>query len=213
MSHQSPIRCVLFDLDGVLVDACDWHYDSLNQALVDAGVPPISRKDHLHTYNGLPTKVKLQMLGLTGELAALIWELKQKHTNKIIESSAPMMPEKIELHEYLKSQGIKIACVTNSIRQTAEAMLRSTYQYNYIDLLVSNEDVTNNKPHPDCYNYAIKTLGVNCSQCLCVEDSSTGLQAAYSSCSAFVWKVKNTKEVTLENYRKFLNENSRSHGR
>ena len=68
--------------------ACDWHYDSLNQALVDTGVPPISRKDHLHTYNGLPTKVKLQMLGLTGELAALIWELKQKYTNKIIESSA-----------------------------------------------------------------------------------------------------------------------------
>ena len=58
------IEAILFDLDGVLVDACDWHYESLNSALISSGYNPISREDHIEKFNGLPTKVKLSMLGI-----------------------------------------------------------------------------------------------------------------------------------------------------
>ena len=47
------VQAILFDLDGVLVDACDWHYLALNEALKGIGVAPISREDHVTTYNGL----------------------------------------------------------------------------------------------------------------------------------------------------------------
>ncbi len=197
-------KSVLFDLDGVLVDACDWHYEALNTSLVGAGYPTISREEHISTFNGLPTKIKLKMLGITGESADKINEQKQKHTLEIIKKNAVIMEEKIELHRYLHSNNIKIACVTNSIRETAEEMLRSTGQLQYIDLLVSNEDVVHNKPYPDCYNHAIRILGCDPTQSLCVEDSQKGIEAATASVVSKIWVVSDSTQVTLQNYIKFI---------
>jgi hypothetical protein len=92
------IDAILFDLDGVLVDACDWHYEALNAALVGAGHPPIGRETHLSTFNGLPTRKKLEMLGISYGEAIEINRQKQKHTLDIIQTSATIMSEKIELH-------------------------------------------------------------------------------------------------------------------
>jgi HAD superfamily hydrolase (TIGR01509 family) len=198
------ISAVLFDLDGVLVDACEWHYEALNAALVRTGYPPIGREEHLSTFNGLPTRVKLKMLDVPDDMIAVINDQKQKHTLDIIRSNANIMLEKIELHRYLKSNGIKIACVTNSIEETAKEMLIATGQMPYIDLLVSNEQVKRNKPYPDCYNHAINTLGVDPLSCLCVEDSPKGIQSATSSIAGHIWVVSDPTKVTLKNYTTFV---------
>lgn len=205
IDHNSR-KCVLFDLDGVLVDACDWHYESLNTSLANFGYSIISRDDHLSVFNGLPTKIKLKMLGIDDETANKINNEKQKYTLEIIKNNANIMKEKIELHEYLHSTGIKIACVTNSIRETAEEMLRATGQLKYIDLIVSNEDVVYNKPYPDCYNHAIKVLDCDPLESICVEDSQKGIQAAKASVVSHIWIVSDTTEVTLENYIRFAKE-------
>ena len=55
------IKAVIFDMDGVLIDAKDWHYDALNKALATFGME-ISIHDHLTTYDGLSTNQKLNML-------------------------------------------------------------------------------------------------------------------------------------------------------
>lgn len=55
------IKAVLFDMDGVLIDAREWHYDALNQALALFGFA-ITRQEHENYYDGLPTRVKLQRL-------------------------------------------------------------------------------------------------------------------------------------------------------
>lgn len=201
------ISAVLFDLDGVLVDACDWHYKALNNALVDHGYSPINETDHNNTFNGLPTKVKLHMLNVPLNKIDEINSLKQKHTIDIINNHATIMNEKIELHKFLHSMGIKIACVTNSIRQTAELMLEKTGQLKYIDLLISNEDVEKNKPSPDCYNKAVNYWNLKKSECLCVEDSDKGIQAVINSMIPNLWIVKNTHDVTLEGYLKYMKEN------
>jgi len=52
-SSTKTIRAILFDMDGVLIEAKDWHYDALNRALRLFGAE-ISRFDHLVTYDGLP---------------------------------------------------------------------------------------------------------------------------------------------------------------
>lgn len=198
------LEAVLFDLDGVLVDACDWHYDALNMALLDAGYPIISKEDHLARYNGLPTKVKLKMLGVADQISDEINKNKQKYTLDIIKNTAKPIENKIKLHEYLKSQNIKIACVTNSIEQTAKEMLLTTGQLPYIDLLISNEMVSKNKPHPDCYNHAIKLLNVDPIRTLCVEDSPKGIQAAKNSIAKYIWIVQSANDVTLQNYHSFM---------
>lgn len=206
-------EAVLFDLDGVLVDACDWHYEALNQALMQIIGYQISRHDHETKYNGLPTNVKLRMLNIDEPIASRIGELKQSLTVETIHRNARPMLEKQELHKYLKNTGVKIACVTNSISATARLMLEKTGQLEYMDLIVANEDVKNNKPSPDCYNYAIEKLKVDPTKCMCVEDSPKGIQAAINSRANTVWQVKNPSEVTLETYRRFVHEDFNTDGR
>ena len=55
------IQAIIFDMDGVLIDARDWHYEALNRALKIFGFE-ISRQDHLEHFDGLPTKAKLNLL-------------------------------------------------------------------------------------------------------------------------------------------------------
>lgn len=55
------IKAVIFDMDGVLIDAKDWHYEALNRALDHHGFTPIARNDHLSKFDGLSTRKKLQM--------------------------------------------------------------------------------------------------------------------------------------------------------
>lgn len=197
-------KAILFDLDGVLVDACDWHYEALNAALLSKGKQAISRDLHENVYNGLPTHVKLNMLGIFDDEANEINSLKQKYTLAIIKDKAKIMPEKIELHKYLKTKDYKIACVTNSILETATEMLKSTGQFEYIDLLITNEDVKNNKPHPDCYNLAVERLNADPNYTLIVEDSPKGIQAAKNSKVGYCIEVKNTNQVNINSISLYL---------
>tara|TARA_R110000824_G_scaffold380416_1_gene572810 strand:+ start:175 stop:804 length:630 start_codon:yes stop_codon:yes gene_type:complete len=208
------MQSVLFDLDGVLVDACDWHYLSLNRALEEVVGFSIDREEHTTTYNGLPTKVKLEMLGLDEEQSEKVWQLKQDYTLDIIRENGMVYDEKIELFEYLKDMGSKIVCVTNSIQMTTLEMLKSTGQFDYFDMIITNEDVENNKPHPDCYNLAVKNLDIRPDNCIIIEDSEKGMQSAKSSVvpDSNIWNVKNCTEVTLENFRRFVNENFNTNG-
>jgi len=209
------IKAILFDLDGVLVDACDWHYISLNRALHEVVGFCIDREEHLSTYNGLPTKVKLKMLDLTEEQSNKVWQLKQNYTIETIREKSMVQVEKIKLFMSLHSDKVKIVCVTNSIRETADEMLKQTGQFEFFDFVVTNEDVKNNKPYPDCYNFAVNKLDALPSECIIVEDSPKGLEAAMSSVvpNCNIWKVNNSKEVTLKNYRRFVDENFNSNGR
>ena len=59
--YSMEIKAIIFDMDGVLIEAKDWHYEALNRALSLFGME-ISRYDHLVTYDGLPTTKKLEML-------------------------------------------------------------------------------------------------------------------------------------------------------
>ena len=80
---MTEIKGIFFDMDGVLIDAKDWHYEALNRALYLFGMT-ISRDEHLSTFDGLPTRDKLNILtksrGLPQSLHEFLNNLKQKHT-------------------------------------------------------------------------------------------------------------------------------------
>ena len=83
------IKAVIFDMDGVLIDAKDWHYNALNKALNLFGMQ-INRYDHLVTFDGLPTRDKLEMLSLENNfprgLHNFVNSLKQQYTMEIVYS-------------------------------------------------------------------------------------------------------------------------------
>ncbi|MCC7010080.1 MAG: HAD family hydrolase [Acidobacteria bacterium] len=194
---MTAIRCVLFDLDGVLVDATEWHYDALNRALRLFGFE-ISRYEHLAGYNGLPTRRKLEMLsvekGLPVALHELLNRLKQIYTrDEILTKCRPVFEKEYMLHR-LRREGYRLACCSNSIRETQELMIRCSGVDACFEFLVSNEDVARPKPDPEIYLTAIQRLGVAASECLIVEDAPHGVEAARRS-GAHVCAVKGFADV------------------
>jgi beta-phosphoglucomutase len=193
-------KLIIFDMDGVLVDACDWHKQALNEALMEIYSFSISDEDHYNLYNGLPTKVKLKKLSKLGFLfeedIEKIEDLKQHKTIDIINQKAFKRQEKIDLLKYLKNNYF-IACYTNSIRITAELMLEKTGILNLFDLLITNQDVTNPKPDPEGYNKIINFFNLTPEDTIIVEDSPKGIEAAIKT-GAKVCIVKNPDEVTIE---------------
>lgn len=191
-------KAILFDLDGVLVDACDWHYEALNRALRKVANYEISRHDHETRFNGLPTKVKLKTLAAQGlikeDQMQEISDLKQELTIGVIEDLCKVDDSKVQLMRKLTQQGFKIACVTNSIRKTAIMMLKKSGVYEYMNCIVSNEDITHAKPHPEGYIKALVLLGCVPSDAIIIEDSPKGIQAAERT-GAKVVVVANATEV------------------
>lgn len=202
------IKAVIFDMDGVLIEAKDWHYESLNKALKLFGFE-ISRAEHLTTFDGLPTKMKLEMLsrekGLPIELHKFINDMKQQYTIELIHQ----LCKPLFIHEYaissLKSRGYKLAVASNSIRKTIELMMEKSFLYKYMDILLSNEDVKNPKPDPEIYLNAIDRFNLKPDECLIVEDNENGIKAARAS-KAHVLVVKDVYEVNLENIMNKINQ-------
>jgi len=195
------IKAVIFDMDGVLIEAKDWHYEALNRALALFGFE-ISRYDHLTTYDGLPTSKKLEMLSLEGglprELHAFINEMKQAYTMEIVH--AKCKPRFV--HEYalssLKAKGYKLAVASNSIRNTVEVMMQKARLDVYLDAMLSTADVSRPKPDPEIYIKAISRLGFSSEECLIVEDNENGIKAARAS-GAHVLVIKEVDDVNLDN--------------
>ena len=193
------IKLIIFDLDGVLVEAKNLHYEALNKALGEEYA--ISWKEHLSKYDGLKTNQKLEMLtkekGLPVELHSQVWENKQKYTLEELRTLKPNQTLQ-SVMSALVEDGYKLAVCSNSIRKTVLTVLSKLGIIEFMDLIISNEDVKNSKPHPEMYWKAISTMSYLPEETLIVEDSPYGLLTASRS-KSHILRVKNPKEVTYTN--------------
>ena len=192
------IKAVIFDMDGVLIEAKDWHYEALNRALRLFGLE-ISRYEHLTTFDGLPTKRKLQMLSAQGTLPAELHEflndMKQRYTMEIVNSQCkPRFNHEYALSK-LKVRGYRLAVCSNSVRDTIDVMMRKAALMPYLEFFVSNQDVTKPKPDPEMYDVAIARLGLAPSECLILEDNEKGIKAARAA-GGHVMEIGDVGDVT-----------------
>jgi HAD superfamily hydrolase (TIGR01509 family) len=196
-------KLIIFDLDGVLVEAKEIHFDSLNLALRDIDEKfVISWEDHLKTYDGLKTYDKLNLLSkfkglpLDKTIFDKIFHSKQEYTLNAL-SNLGTNQKFIALFEQLKANGYIISCCSNSVEKTVILSLTNLGIIRYFDLILSNESVKYSKPHPEIYWKAMSYFGALPSDTLIVEDSPTGLTAAFKS-GAKVLRVKNTNDFDFE---------------
>jgi beta-phosphoglucomutase-like phosphatase (HAD superfamily)/dTDP-glucose pyrophosphorylase len=199
------VKLVVFDLDGVLIEAKNIHFEALNKALKQYA---ITWEEHLSIYDGLKTNQKLEMLherkGLPKEYFKDIWEAKQKYTLEVLSDLKESDQLKVCMNS-LVNEGYKIACCSNSIRKTVLTVLSKLGIIEYFDLIMSNEDVTNSKPHPEMYWKAMSKMTVLPEETLIVEDSPYGLLAA-NRAKAHVLRVGNPKEVIYYNIYKSIQQ-------
>ena len=205
------IKLIIFDLDGVLVDARELHYNALNKALESIDKKfIIPREEHLSTYDGLSTTKKLNILSenkkLPKELHDSVWRVKQEMTRHIIDGFS--IDSRIQsILRSLKSEGYLIACATNSIRETAKLQLIRKGFFEYIDFMYSNQDVTNPKPNSEIYLRCMLRAQVNPNETLIIEDSHIGRKGAISS-GGILCGVTNTADVTYDKIKKYINEST-----
>lgn len=202
------IKGVIFDMDGVLIDAKDWHYDALNKALNLFGYN-INRYEHLTKFDGLSTKDKLKILStessLPFELHSFINEMKQIYTMEIVHTKC----KPTFIHQYalsqLKIEGYKLAVASNSIRNSVITMMQKSSLELYLDLMLSNEDVKNAKPDPEIYIKTMQELELQPEECLILEDNENGIRAARGS-GAHVLVVNDVTDVNYKNIKSYINK-------
>lgn len=194
------MKVLLFDLDGTLVEAKEWHYEALNRALRLFGYE-ISRKDHLTVYDGLPTRNKLKLLtereGLPETLYDLIFYLKQEFTYQEIQNNCKPLANVVETLQELKNRGYTLGLCSNSIKKSIELMLTYSGILDYFDIILSNQDVTFAKPDPEIYLTAKDRLGVSVDDCLVVEDNTKGIEAGRRA-GMKVIQVNSPKDISIK---------------
>ena len=194
-------KLVIFDLDGVLIDSREMHYEALNRALQKVSYDyVISREEHLSVYDGLPTSRKLAMLtekkGLPVDKHQQIWEDKQKETLEIF-SDLEHDYELMHYFQQLKHKGYQVAVASNSIRNTVKLVLLRLGVLEFIDYYVSNEDVVRNKPFPEMYWKCMTACNALPKDTVIFEDSHIGRQGALDS-KAHLIAIENRYDLDQE---------------
>lgn len=205
------IRLVVFDLDGVLVESRDLHYEALNKALEEgAGTQyVISREEHECVYDGLSTNQKLKMLevakGLPKDLHKVVWQKKQDYTESMVKAILKPTENILNAIKSLKKMCLPVCVASNCIRSSVKTILETVGLMPYVDVFLSNEDVENPKPAPDLYLKACATFGVPPGNTLVVEDSTKGFEAA-SRAGCNMLRVSNPNDVTEDSVKGRIRE-------
>ena len=196
-------KLVIFDLDGVLIDSRDVHYDALNSALIKINPKfVVTREEHLSKYDGLGTTMKLKMLtelkGLPVEYHDQVWKEKQRQTIDILQK-LPENKTAISIMKQLKKDGWKIAVASNSIRETIITALNAIGVLGYIEYIVSNEDVKHHKPYPEMYWKCMTALNALPQNTVIVEDSHIGRQGAIAS-GGHLYGIKDADDLLKDKF-------------
>ena len=206
-------KLVIFDLDGVLIDSKDYHFEALNKAL--GSQYELSKEEHALEYDGLPTSAKLKLLsekkGLPIESYEKIWKDKQDYTLKIFKESVFKDYELMGYFQQLIENGYKIAVASNSIRNTVKIILLRLGLLEFVDIYISNEDVVRNKPFPEMYWKCMTALGALPDNTVIVEDSHIGRQGATDSkCHLVSVQDRNDlNQKTIDRIKKILSSNKK----
>lgn len=194
------IKAVIFDLDGVLVDAVEIHYQAFNRAIELFGyqVPPAV---HGSSYNGLPTTSKLEMLtqvcSLPRGLHGFINEMKQLFTQELLLEKLKPSTEQKNLLKELRRRGLKLAVASNCARRTVHLVLDKLQITPFFDLVLSREDVAFPKPNPCIYLTCLEKLKLEKEEVLVLEDSKPGILAA-TQATPNVVRIEKPEELTLQ---------------
>jgi HAD superfamily hydrolase (TIGR01509 family) len=192
------MKLIIFDLDGVLIDAKEIHYNALNTSLKNVDQKyVITRKEHLLQYDGLSTKKKLELLhankGLPIDKFQLVWDAKQEATITFI-NEVKQDDSLIKIFKEIKNIGYTICVCSNSIRETVKLSILKLGLMPYVDFFISNQDVHSEKPSPEIFLKAMIVAKSYPKSTIIVEDSYVGRLAAERS-GALIFPVASPDEL------------------
>lgn len=177
---RRKLKAVIFDLDGVITDTSEYHYQAWKKLADEEGIP-FTRDDN-EKLRGVSRNECLKIL-LKGKqvLAEQFQEMMDRKNEYYVELLGQMTSENIlsgakEIVLELKRRGVKTAIA--SVSKNTRTVLQGTGIEDLFDVIVDGYSVKNTKPAPDLFLFAAKELGVEPEDCAVVEDAEVGIEAA-----------------------------------
>lgn len=175
------LKCVIFDLDGVLVSTDELHYQAW-KAIADKLGVPFTREDNMRQ-RGVSRMESLEVVlekclrSFTQEEKLALAEEKNNLYRSMLSglSADDALPGVRDTLDMLRARGI-VTAVGSSSKNTPEILCRTQLE-DGMQIVVSGLDITHSKPHPEVFSKAGERAGFAPHECLVVEDAATGVQA------------------------------------
>jgi len=185
------IKAIIFDLDGTLVDSEPFNVE-IEKLQFRLNELSISEEEH-RKYLGISSDVMWRDIAQRHNLKLPVDELIEQNRTECIRffselNEIPIMPGIIDLLEKLRTKNYPLAVASSSFPEIIHIILEKAGLSNYFQVIVSSQEAGKSKPEPDIFLLAAKLLGVNPVDCLVVEDSANGINAAHAaemSCVAY----------------------------
>ncbi|HEY5574892.1 MAG TPA: beta-phosphoglucomutase [Anaerolineales bacterium] len=175
-----PIRAFIFDLDGVLTDTAEYHYQAWRQLAEEEGIP--FDRERNEALRGVSRRESLNLLldGRTiSEEQALRWM--ERKNSYYLDKIRQMAPDEVlsgarQLLADIRAAGLMVAIASAS--KNAGEVARRLGLLGAVDVLADGHSVRRTKPAPDLFLYTAEKLGVPAETCVVVEDAAAGIEAA-----------------------------------
>ncbi len=178
------VNTLLFDHDGTLINSEKAHYEMWVEVLARYDVE-LSEVYYTDVMAGVPTSqnaidviehfdLDLTPQALEAEKLVLVKALLNK-------GAFPLMPFAKETVEHLNNQGFTLAIVTGGSKSSVQKTIETYGFSEFISAVVAVEDVKQSKPAPECYLKAMTLLGKTSQECIAIEDTHHGMQAAVAA--------------------------------
>lgn len=176
MKNPDAIRCVLFDLDGTLIDHFKCIYRCYCYAQEKLNAPRVSYETMLAAVGGSVPVTLERLFGK--ELAAKALPLYRERFAQIMLEDITPLPGTPEVVRNLKARGIRTAVFTNKEGNASRAIIEHLGWSDCFDAVIGTQDTPWRKPEPEFTRYALEKLGAAPATSLMVGDSPFDLQAA-----------------------------------
>jgi len=182
MRLPKPLKAVILDMDGTLHDTEPVYHAALRKAVAAVGFSVT--EGFVHSLIGIPGKETDEMLKahLGPEFPFDTYDrLYDEYCEALLAEGVRLKPGVTELLDLLDERRLPVAIATSASRRAATLHLMRSGLGARITRVVTRDDVTRGKPHPDPFLAAARLVGAAPEHCLAVEDSFNGVRAAHAA--------------------------------
>jgi len=180
---QRPRRpAVLWDMDGVIVDTAPYHFKAWQQTFAKLGVK-YTRAQFKESFGRRNEAIIPELIGkpVSAKEIAVIARKKEALFRRLARGKIKPFPGAVELLQLLSNNDIKMALVSSTPPRNIDSVLERLEIKGLFQTIISGADVTKGKPDPECFLLAASRLGVEPENCIVIEDSTAGVDAAKSA--------------------------------